>query len=185
MKSVKRKEWKNGLKSTLKPKLSLFNPCPFTTIHITCEVVRLSTVRVRRMPARKMRVDVFDTTGNRYTITFEGHVTRDKALRLLDLVELLGGMPGVSPVDNSAVSNAAKYDRVRMVVEKHFPIIWFCSKDVQSAYEHEFKEPISLSTVSTYLSRMADRGVLTKSGAPNNRRYRILTEITKPLTSPR
>ena len=46
------------------------------------------------MPARKMRVELFDSEGNRYTIAFEGQVTRDKALRLLDLVELLGGMPG-------------------------------------------------------------------------------------------
>ena len=46
------------------------------------------------MPARKMRVELFDSEGNRYTIAFEGQITRDKAVRLLDLVELLGGMPG-------------------------------------------------------------------------------------------
>ena len=49
------------------------------------------------MPARKMRVELFDSDGNRYTIAFEGQVTRDKALRLLDLVELLGGAPGEGP----------------------------------------------------------------------------------------
>lgn len=136
------------------------------------------------MPARKMRVEVFDTTGNRYTITFEGNVTRDKAVRLLDLVELLGGMPGVSQVDTNMPSNVAKYDKIRMIVEKNFPIIWFRSRDVQSVYKNEFNEPINLSTVSTYLSRMVDRGILTKSGAFNNRRYKILTEITKPLISP-
>ena len=45
------------------------------------------------MPARRMRVELFDSDGNRYSITFEGQITRDKALRLLDLVELLGGVP--------------------------------------------------------------------------------------------
>ena len=49
------------------------------------------------MPARKIRVELFDSDGNRYTIAFEGQVTRDKALRLLDLVELLGGAPGEGP----------------------------------------------------------------------------------------
>jgi hypothetical protein len=49
------------------------------------------------MPARKIRVELFDSDGNRYTIAFEGQVTRDKALRLLDLVELLGGAPGECP----------------------------------------------------------------------------------------
>ena len=37
------------------------------------------------MPARKMRVELFDSEGNRYSISFEGQVTRDKAVRLLDL----------------------------------------------------------------------------------------------------
>ena len=46
------------------------------------------------MPARKMRVELFDNEGNRYTVAFEGQITRDKALRLLDLVELLGGTSG-------------------------------------------------------------------------------------------
>ncbi len=49
------------------------------------------------MPARKIRVELFDSDGNRYTIAFEGQVTRDKALRLLDLVELLGGAPNEGP----------------------------------------------------------------------------------------
>ena len=53
------------------------------------------------MPARKMRVELFDSEGNRYTIAFEGQITRDKAVRLLDLVELLGGMPGETPVASS------------------------------------------------------------------------------------
>ena len=53
------------------------------------------------MPARKMRVELFDSDGNRYTIAFEGQVTRDKALRLLDLVELLGGAPSEGPTVNA------------------------------------------------------------------------------------
>jgi len=135
------------------------------------------------MPAKKMRVEVFDGGGNRYTITFEGQVTREKALRLLDLVELLGGMPGLNPDWNQATTELSKVDKIRMVTEKHFPIVWFSSKDVQSMYEQEFKEPIPLSTVSTYLSRMADRGVLAKSGASNSRRYRTMTEISQRTLS--
>jgi len=135
------------------------------------------------MPARKMRVEVFDGSGNRYTVTFEGHVTREKALRLLDLVELLGGMPAGNPEWNLAASDFSKFDKVRFIIDKSFPIVWFSSKDVQSAYEQEFREPISLSTVSTYLSRMADRGVLAKSGMSNRWRYRAMTKISQSMLS--
>jgi DNA-binding transcriptional ArsR family regulator len=131
------------------------------------------------MPARKMRVEIFNSNGDRYTITFEGQVTREKALRLLDLIELLGGMPIVNSGWNRPTSELSKIDKIRLVVEKSFPIGWFSSRNIQSTYEEEFKEPISLSTVSTYLSRMADRGILTKNRVSNRRRYRIMTEVSK------
>jgi len=131
------------------------------------------------MPARKMRVEIFNGNGDRYTLTFEGQVTREKALRLLDLIELLGGMPTMNSGWNRPISELSKIDKIRLVVEKSFPIGWFSSRNVQSTYEEEFKEPISLSTVSTYLSRMVDRGILAKNRSSNRRRYRIITEISK------
>jgi len=126
------------------------------------------------MPAKKIRVEVFDGSGNRYAVTFEGQVSREKALRLLDIVELLGGMPGVNPGENEPITELPKLEKMRLVVERHFPIIWFSSKNVQTVYEQELKEPVGLSTVSTYLSRMAERGILMKSGIANSKRYRLI-----------
>ena len=131
------------------------------------------------MPARKMRVELFDSEGNRYTVAFEGQITRDKALRLLDLVELLGGMPGegtASGVSTGLANNfSSRFDKVRLVIQKSFPLIWFSSKDIQSFYEQELKEPISLSTVSTYLSRMTNKGLLLRSGGQNNLKYKAVS----------
>lgn len=131
------------------------------------------------MPARKMRVELFDSEGNRYTVAFEGQVTRDKALRLLDLVELLGGMPGEGPASGSGAPAAAnvssRFEKIRSVIQKSFPLVWFSSKDIQSFYENELREPISLSTVSTYLSRLASKGWLLRTGGPNNLKYKIAT----------
>lgn len=152
----------------------------FTAISLTSEVLTVSLVSgCLEMPVRKMRVEVYDDAGDRYTITFDGRVTRDKAIRLLDLVELLGGMPGFGPELARQNPELSKVDKVRLIVEKRFPVTWFSSKDVQAQYEQEFKEPIGLSTVSTYLSRLADRQVLIKSRASNRRRYKIATEIAR------
>jgi hypothetical protein len=129
------------------------------------------------MPTKKMRVEIFNN-GDRYTITFEGQVTRDKALRLLDLVELLGGMPTVNSESNRPASELPKIEKVRLVAEKNFPVGWFSSKDLQSAYENQFNEPISLSTVSTYLSRLAERGFFIKKDVSNKLRYRIMSAIS-------
>ncbi|MEM1551652.1 MAG: hypothetical protein QXH03_03165 [Candidatus Bathyarchaeia archaeon] len=127
------------------------------------------------VPARKMRIEVFDSEGNKYSIAFEGQITRDKALRLLDLVELLGGVTSsdTNPSVSAVNIEKSKYDKLLAVLQKNFPIVWFSSKEVQAAYEQEFKEPISLSTVATYLSRMANKGLLIKAGASNRLKYRI------------
>jgi hypothetical protein len=125
-----------------------------------------------------MRVELFDSDGNRYTIAFEGQVTREKAVRLLDLVELLGGVPGQEAnmgIKTGIVDNGlSKYDKVRTIVQRGFPIVWFSSKEVQNAYEQELGEPIGLSTVATYLSRLVLREMLVKSGPLNNLKYRIV-----------
>lgn len=129
------------------------------------------------MPARKIRIDVFDTEGNRYSISFEGHVTRDKALRILDLVELLGGLPtsveDFADINQIPNRNESKYEKVMFIIKKYFPIAWFSSKEVQEAFENEFREPISLSTIATYLSRMVSRGLLIKIGSGNKLKYKF------------
>ena len=132
------------------------------------------------MPARKVRVELFDTEGNRYSISFEGQVTRDKALRLLDMVELLGGMPGGGNPGTGPITSGnelSKYDKVRVLVQKNFPAVWFSSREVQSMYEQEFKEPISLSTVATYLSRMSTKGFVQKMGSSNSLRYKAVQGV--------
>jgi hypothetical protein len=134
-----------------------------------------------------MRVELFDSEGNRYTIAFEGQITRDKALRLLDLVELLGGMPNEAatrvPEGTLTSLSSSRFEKVRSVVQKSFPLVWFSSRDVQSVFEQEMKEPISLSTVSTYLSRMAAKGFLLRNGNSNNLRYKTVTKIAQTVSS--
>ncbi len=141
------------------------------------------------MPARKIRVELFDSDGNRYTIAFEGQVTRDKALRLLDLVELLGGAPSEGQTVNAgaALPNRvlSRFEKVQLVIQKSFPLIWFSSKDIQSVYEQELKEPVGLSTVSTYLSRMASKGMLLRTGGPNNLKYKTAPSIPQAAIKPR
>jgi len=125
-----------------------------------------------------MRVELFDEEGNRYVVSFEGQITREKALRLMDLVELLGGVAGgaVTPGGNAAATNNnefTKYEKIRVVTQRNFPVVWFSSREVQSAYEQEFKEPVSLSTVATYLARMTNKGILLRTGASNSLKYKV------------
>jgi len=141
----------------------------------------VNNLGVHKVPARKMRVELFDSDGNRYTIAFEGQVTRDKALRLLDLVELLGGAPGEGQAVNTnpTMTNRvlSRFEKMQAIIQKNFPLIWFSSKDIQSVYEQELKEPVGLSTISTYLSRMTTKGMLMRTGTSNNLKYKTAPNI--------
>jgi hypothetical protein len=129
------------------------------------------------MSTKKMRVEIFNN-GDRYTITLEGTITRDKALRLFDLVELLGGMPSNNSDKKPSESQICKIDKVRLAAEKNFSVGWFSSKDLQVLYEKEFNEPIRLSTVSTYLARLSDRGYFIRKSISNKLHYRLMNPIS-------
>ena len=121
-----------------------------------------------------MRVEVFDELGDRYTITLDGRITRKNALRILDIVELLGGMPGVGPESQS--QELSKIEKVRVIVERHLPLVWFTPKDFQALYEKEVNESIGLSTASTYLSRLSERGLLLKAMNTNRVHYKLISK---------
>ncbi len=124
------------------------------------------------MPQRRMRLDVNDDDGNKIAISLEGNLSREKILQLLDLVDLLGGQQTNSAKMDE--SNLSKLEKIQNVLWRKFPIGWFTSQEAMVAYEDAFDEPIGLSTVSTYLSRLAEKGILMKSGPTARRRYKLV-----------
>jgi hypothetical protein len=136
----------------------------------------------RLLPVRKMKVEVYDESGNRYVISFEGRVTREKALKIFDMVELLGGIPLAEHVEYP--KDLSKIERVILIIKKNFPIVWFTAKEVQEVYEKEIGEPISLSAISTYLSRLADKGMLMKTKNANRKVFRLISKELKEIARP-
>lgn len=125
------------------------------------------------MPARRVRVEVDDGQGGRFTVVFEGRITRDKVLQLLDLVELMGGSSGAEP-EHREVEGLTIFDKVRLAVERKLPVGWFGTEEAQDAYESCFGDIVGLSTISTYLSRLSIQGVLERGGSTARRKYRLI-----------
>ncbi|MEJ2242617.1 MAG: hypothetical protein P8Y18_10835 [Candidatus Bathyarchaeota archaeon] len=87
-------------------------------------------------------------------------------------------MPPVNDKTIQSISEISKIDKVRLIAEKNFPVGWFSSKELKAAYEQEYSEQIRLSTISTYLSRLSDRGFFMKKCVSNHLRYKVLTAIS-------
>jgi len=128
------------------------------------------------LSTRRIKVDVSDQEGNKFTVTFQGKVTRQKVLQLLDLIEILGGAPP-STETSEHFSDESKIGKVAGLVEERFPVGWFSSKDVQSTYHDVYGEAITLSTVSTYLNRLVQKGILHKTGSAR-KQYKLKQQST-------
>ncbi|MEM3096254.1 MAG: BlaI/MecI/CopY family transcriptional regulator [Nitrososphaerota archaeon] len=117
---------------------------------------------------RRIKLELDSEDGDRLTLTFEGRLNREKLLQLADFLELYGGS------DPTSQRHGNKLTKLMEVLEKHFPFNQFSTRDVVEAYRYEYREPIPLSTVSTYLARLAERGFLERLGTGNMARYRML-----------
>jgi len=130
------------------------------------------------MPPRKLRIEVYDWEGTKYVFSMEGRLTKEKIACLLEFVERLGAVSEeeiiLKPVPGPETMTL--YEKIQYIIDKYFPGSWFTTRQVKEAYEKEFGEPVRLSTVSTYLARMAERGILVRAGPSSARRYRLNPE---------
>ena len=118
---------------------------------------------------KKIRIELDDGQGGKYSLSLEGNVTREKILNVFELMQLLD-MEQVSkettPNSNSVGS------KIWTLVNNKFNFGDFNSSTVLESYEDEYREPVKLSIISTYLSRYAEKGMLTRSKSGKEWLYR-------------
>lgn len=132
------------------------------------------------LPVKRIKIDFYDESGCRHTISLEGPVTRDKIGRILDYAELMAGLP-TQPSPTASIRYArTKLERVRDLVLHRFRDTMFSSDQVRNAYQELYGEQIPLTTVATYLSRLVDRGFMRRSGSSGRWRY-CLAEVAPAL----
>ncbi len=66
-----------------------------------------------------------------------------------------------------------------LVLVRSLPDDWFTSLDLRAFYEQRFGNEISLSMISTYLSRLVDKGFLYRMKAGRSFRYRMRRDTVK------
>ncbi len=133
------------------------------------------------MKPRRFKLEFYDDDGVRHSITVDGHVTREKVAKLLDLVEIMSGTPVASA---SALGlSPRKFDRLASTIISQLRDGEFTSTDAKQAFELAFHEKIPLSTVATYLVRLVERGVLQRNEMGQNLRYRVKSGEERSLLS--
>lgn len=124
-----------------------------------------------RTSKKRIKLELTNDYGDRLILIVEGRIDREKIMQLADFLEVYGGSH--SEDTGYALLEGSKVAKLARVVTKYFPLSFFSSRDVVEAYISEYREPLSLSTASTYLARLADRGFLERHGSGNNIRYKL------------
>jgi len=120
------------------------------------------------MKQKRIRINLEDTEGAKFKFDIEGNVTKDKVLKLFELMDFMNIEEEQTP-DLDSVGG-----KIWNVVENHFPTGKFTSSDVLEKYEDEYKEPIKLSIVSTYLARFASRNRIERKRTGREWSYQII-----------
>ena len=110
------------------------------------------------MAKKRIRIDMEDADGARYDIKLEGNVTRDKVLKIFEMMDLMN-----IEEEEPAPKMDSTGSKIWHVVDRYFPTGKFTSTDVLEKYEDEFSEPVKLSIISTYLSRFSAKGKVSRA----------------------
>jgi len=105
------------------------------------------------MAKKRIRIDMEDSDGARYDIKIEGNVTRDKILKIFEMMDLMNIEEEQETTNMDSVGS-----KIWHIVDKFFPMGKFTSTAILEKYEDEFNEPVKLSVISTYLSRFSSKG---------------------------
>ena len=104
------------------------------------------------MAKKRIRIDMEDTDGARYDIKLEGNVTREKVLKIFEMMDLMN-------IEEQETTNMDSIgSKIWYIIDKFFPMGKFTSTNILEKYEDEYNEPVKLSIVSTYLSRFSTKG---------------------------
>lgn len=109
------------------------------------------------MARKRIRIDLEDTDGAKYNFNIEGNITRDKVLKIFEMMDLMNIEEQEAAPQLDSVGA-----KIWHIVDKYFPMGGFTSNEILEKYEDEHNEPIKLSIISTYLARFNTKGRINR-----------------------
>jgi len=137
------------------------------------------------MKQKRIRINLEDADGAKFKFDIEGNVTKDKVLKLFELMDVM---------DIEQEQETPNFDtlggKIWYIIENYFPTGRFTSSLVLQKYEDEYnepdavyherkKEPIKLSVISTYLARFASQNKIKREKTGREWSYQITRLVQK------
>lgn len=126
---------------------------------------------------KKIKIEFEDADGSKYNLSLDGVISKNKMLRVYELMETLNTPGGTHyEEDDNRHRNTLSHDgkctgdaltsvgsKIWYILENKFHNTTFTSTDIQELFEEVFREPMRLDAIATYLSRYVNRGKLVRN----------------------
>ena len=120
---------------------------------------------------KKIKLEFFDRAGVKHSLSIEGDLTVDKVNTLLEYAEIVAGS---NPRTAMPVGvQDSKMSRLLDVINTRLPGRAFDSRELWQTFRESWGDELTLGAISTYLSRLADRGTLEREGSAAHWSYRL------------
>jgi predicted transcriptional regulator len=127
--------------------------------------------------SKKIKIEFEDADGSKYNLSLDGVISKNKILKVYELMETLNAPGGTPYTENdNRHKNELTHDgigagnrltsvgsKIWYIVENKFHNTTFTSTDIQEMYEEEYKESMRLDAIATYLSRYVNKGKLVRN----------------------
>lgn len=110
------------------------------------------------MSNRRIKIEFNDEEGSKYTISLEGRPSKNKLDKIMSVIDEIDN-PNTT---TNIVSLDTTFNKTLKLIEDKYNLGSFTSNDILEAFEDEYNIPIKLSTVSTYLTRLLQKGHLKR-----------------------
>ena len=137
------------------------------------------------MTQKKIRINLEDSEGAKYKFDIEGNVTREKVLKLFELMDIMNLEDDQKTPELETLGGKIWY-----IIENYFPAGKFTSTAVLEKYEVEYnepdavyhqrkKQPIKLSVISTYSARFYSQNKIVRTRTGREWSYQVTRLIQK------
>lgn len=141
------------------------------------------------MAQKKIRINLEDSEGAKFRFDIEGNVTREKVLKLFELMDIMNLEDEQNTPDLETLGGKIWY-----IIENYFPAGKFTSSAVLEKYEDEYnepdavyhqrkKQPIKLSVISTYLARFYSQNKIMRTRTGREWSYQVTRLAQKQQTN--
>ena len=111
---------------------------------------------------KKIKIELEDNEGDRYNLSLEGKFSKEKMMRVFELIESFEDKTTKEPTSLAYDDTSTLASRIWSIIEDKCHDTTFTSAFIFNKYNEIYEEKLQLSVISTYLSRFFARNKLSR-----------------------